>query len=134
LTIVAIHTQATVISASLSQIQTLLLRNTEGISSLFDARPELYDVLDMALTGCMVVFSCLDEEVRQITGQAKSLEAVADLGWQKKLQLLWNEDKMKELLQHLHGQSSAVALLIQVFQMYVICSLRCPVQSSNIKF
>jgi hypothetical protein len=108
----------TVIGASLSQIQTLLLRNSDGISSLFDTRPELYDVLDMALTGCMVVFSALDEEVRQITGQARRLEDIADLGWQKKVQLLWNEDKMKELLQHLHGQGSAVALLIQVFQMY----------------
>jgi hypothetical protein len=66
----------------------------------------------------MVVFSCLDEEVRQISGQAQRLEDIANLGWQKKIQLLWNEDKMRELLQHLHGQGSAVALLIQVFQMY----------------
>ena len=49
-----------VIAANLSQIQHFLEMG------LLQNKPALYDAFDRAITGCQVVYSCLDEEVQKM--------------------------------------------------------------------
>ena len=56
LTVGATVTEPTIISASLTQIQSALLRDPEALSARLQTRPELQSTFDTALMGCMVVF------------------------------------------------------------------------------
>jgi len=109
--IVSICSETTVISASLSKVQSLLLRSPDP-SLLLESRPELIAALDAALTGCMVLFSCLDDELSHITSspQAKGIS------WRGKARMIWNRDKLKELLEGLRGLQISLSLLIQLLQ------------------
>lgn len=72
----------------------------------------LLDVLDQALTGCKVVFSCLDLEVQRIVDSGRE----GDPGWRARARLMWNDGRLKELLGALRGQQTAIGLVIQLFQ------------------
>jgi hypothetical protein len=72
-------------------------------------------VLDVALTGCMVLFSCLDTEIQRIVAGTPD---PAQIRWRSKLRMMWNEQKLNELLNALRGQQTAINLLIQLLQMY----------------
>lgn len=64
MTISAIYSECTVISASLGHIQGLVLTNPHMLRSNLESRPELENILDTGLTGCVLVFSVLDDEVK----------------------------------------------------------------------
>lgn len=79
-----------------------------------DFRNDLRDVFDMAITGCTVVLSCLDEEITKLlTGSGSS----GPFGWRAKDKYLWKEETMMGLLQRLRGQQGAISLLFQSLQM-----------------
>ncbi|OCK78595.1 hypothetical protein K432DRAFT_406322 [Lepidopterella palustris CBS 459.81] len=122
ITITAIYSESMVISASLSQVQSLLLRDA------LQNKPELHAAFDTALTGCMVVFSCLDEEVRDL---ATKVEDRNDLNWKDKAKLLWKEDAMRELLVQLRGQQTALTLLIQGLQMESLSDIKRLLQENS---
>ncbi|KAL1608276.1 hypothetical protein SLS60_003215, partial [Paraconiothyrium brasiliense] len=105
--ITAIYTESMVVAASLSQIQSLLKGTT------LQKKPELRTTLDQALTGCWVVYQCLDEEVRDL---ARKVD-VNDLRRRDRARFLLKEANFKELLQQIRGQQSALGLLIQGLQM-----------------
>ena len=67
--IVSITSETTVVSASLSKIQSLLLREPD-LPNLLGAIPELIAALDASLTGCMILFSCLDDEMSRINASS----------------------------------------------------------------
>ena len=102
------------ISASMSQIQAIILskRNPE---MLLRSRPEIAATLDTSLTGCMVVFSCLDEEVREVLRHAGGK---ARLSWRGRVKTIWKQETFQELLDSMRGQQLAINTLIQLLQMY----------------
>jgi hypothetical protein len=112
--LVSICTESIIISVSLAQIQRLIERSLggDGLSDVWDTREDLPAVLDQALAGCMVVFSCLDDELRRVTGTASG-----EMGWKERVRLLWNEAKLSELLGALRGQQTALNLMLQLLQM-----------------
>jgi hypothetical protein len=112
ITISAIHSESTVISASLGHIQSLILKDPETLSSIFTSRPGLEGAFDTALTGCALVFSILDDEVQKLQGDG------GEIGAAEKMKIVWKEETMKELLQQIRGQQTALSLLIQALQMY----------------
>jgi len=117
--IASICAESTVISASLAHIQSLLLQR-DDLASVWQSRAELPLVLDQALTGCMVIFSCLDAEIRRITSKT----SVAGLiKWRARLRMLWNETHLNELLRSIRGQQSAITLLIQLLQMDTLAEI-----------
>lgn len=123
----AICSESTVISASLAHIQTIVLSNPDALTTQLQFRPELEGAFDTALTGCMMVFSVLQDEVQSLTSSSKS--ASKDIGWSIKAKYLWKEENMKDLLQQLRGQQTALTLLIQALQMCVavtMYALTCP--------
>lgn len=114
-TISALCAESTVICASLSQIQSLILSRPEIVKAQLKERPELVATFDVALTGCMVVFAVLDDELQKLV--AHGLEPVEEVGWTEKAKFLWKESFMKDLLGQIRGQQSALALLMQAIQM-----------------
>ena len=107
-TIAALCSEAAVISASLAQVQGLLLRTQCKI------RPELRDAFDIALTGCAVTFSCLDHGVQCLAQEADETNR---FGWKTKARYVWKEEAMRDLLLQIRGQQTAISLLIQGLQM-----------------
>jgi hypothetical protein len=83
ITIAAICTETTIISASLSRIQSSMLGSPTGLSDKLSARPDLEATLDHALTGCYVVFDVLQAEIQKLTESAQS--GSSDFGLKTKL-------------------------------------------------
>jgi hypothetical protein len=108
MTISAIYSECTIISASLGHIQSLVLTNPEILRSNLQSRPELESVLDIALTGCVLVFSVLDDEVQTLN------RGVGSMG--TRVAHLWKEGTMSDLLTQIRGQQTALSLLIQALQ------------------
>jgi hypothetical protein len=107
-------TEVALISASLSQVQSVLEAKPDNQSSEKSLiRPEIINAFDVALTGCAVVLSCIDYEIQNI----KTVEIGKDLDWKAKAKALWKEDTMKELTTQLRGQYTAMGILIQTMQM-----------------
>lgn len=110
--IVSICSESTVIGATLSQMQGLLL-GRQDLAGVWRARTDLAMALDTAITGCMVVYSCLDIEVKRIISTGSG---PGDTRWKSRLRVMWNEKKLQELLTALRGQQTAISLLIQLLQ------------------
>jgi len=109
-TITALSSECTLISAALTQLQTLLLQNSQ-----VQNRPDLVITFDTALTGCMVVFTCLEEEIRKLSLPTSNNQV--RIPWRSKVKLVWNEATMKEYLSQIKGQQAALSVLIQLLQM-----------------
>ncbi|CAG8984162.1 hypothetical protein HYALB_00008164 [Hymenoscyphus albidus] len=93
MTILAIHSETSVIGATLSKIQCLLLTNPEALSPKIQEDPgiEVKATFDVALTGCAMIYSCIEIEV----GRLRSYAAESDHpSWKAKSKFLWNEDTM----------------------------------------
>ena len=112
MTIIAICSETTLISTSLSQIQTLVLRRHD-LTSVLNARPDLAAALDTSLIGCAVLFSCLHEETQRIT---KGTTQPSQFTWKGKARAMWNHDRLKELLDGLRGQQTAINTIINLLQ------------------
>lgn len=65
----AICAESTVICASISQIQSLLLQRPEALRSQLRDRSDLVSTFDVAVTGCTVVYAVLDDELQRLTRQ-----------------------------------------------------------------
>jgi hypothetical protein len=120
--ITAIYSESMVIAASLSQIQNLLHHDA------LQQKPELLETFDRALTGCRVVYGCLEEEVRDLVAKAENDE----LKFKDRAKFLWKEDTFKELLTQIRGQQSALSLLIQGLQMESIADIQKLVQQNSV--
>jgi len=101
--------------ASLSRMQAFVL-SSEDPKAFIRSRPDIAAILDSSLTGCAVLFSCLDEEIRKVSGSADGNNTLA---WKAKARMVWKNDTFKELLDGLRGQQLAITLLLQLFQMCV---------------
>ena len=117
LTISAICTESTIISASLSRIQSSILDSPNALSDKLNAQPDLEATLDQALTGCYDVFDVLQDEVEKLTESARN--SSSDLPFTAKVRYLWNENTMRDIREQLRGLQQALVLLLQVLGAYV---------------
>ncbi|KAF9889560.1 hypothetical protein FE257_007270 [Aspergillus nanangensis] len=123
LTISAICTETTLISASMSHIQSYILRNPDSVSDKLLNQPSLESTLDQALTGCYIVFDVLQTEVSKLT-ESELLESSVNLGWSAKVRYIWNEGTMKDILSQMRGLQTALTLLLQLLGVDTITELR----------
>ncbi|KAF1933775.1 uncharacterized protein M421DRAFT_395990 [Didymella exigua CBS 183.55] len=121
--ITAIYSESMVIAASLSQVQNLLQHDA------LLQKPQLLETFDRALTGCRVVYGCLEEEVRDLVEKAQRNE----LKFRDRATYLLKEDTFKELLTQIRGQQSALSLLIQGLQMESMADMRKLVEANSSK-
>lgn len=117
LTVAAICTEATIISASLSQIQSSMLGSPDGLSEKLRARPDLEATLDSVLTGCYVVFNVLETEIQKLTESAQPNPS--DLGFRAKLRYVWSESTMQDILSQIRGLQTTLVLFLQLLGTYV---------------
>jgi hypothetical protein len=94
-------------------MQTLLAQNIQVRN-----REDLLTTFDTALTGCMVVFTCLEQETEKL--QFDGSNGFSKITWKMKARMLWNEEKMKDYLSLIRGQQSSLSFLIQLLQMQSI--------------
>lgn len=113
LTIAAICSESAVISATLSRLQSIIASHDQSFFSRFDDRMESLATFDIALLGCMAMFSCLQEEVQALS---KGLSEDGTIGRLSRPKLNWKEETMQELLRQLQGQQVAMSLLLQILQ------------------
>lgn len=110
----SLRSEARTISFSLSQLQTILLGDVDSVPSKALLDPELLSTVDIALTGCSVTLSCLEEEIRSLVTK---LTREDGLSLVNRAEVGWKDDKFKELLYQLRGQYGAIALLLNGLQM-----------------
>lgn len=123
LTISAICTETTLISASMSQIQSCILKDPDAVSDKLQSHSSLESTLDQALTGCYVVFDVLESEIVRLT-ESEVLQTSVDLKFTAKLRYMWSESTMKELLGQMRGLQTALSFIMQLLGVYVLRSLQ----------
>ena len=111
----SLQSEVKVISISLSQLQSILLDDADAAPSQALLEPEVLSAVDISLTGCAATLSCLDDEIRSL---ATKLVEQEKLGFIDRVEIVWKDDKLKELSQQLRGQHSALGILLHGLQMY----------------
>ena len=110
---VAISSEASVMSVSLSQIEALILSHKDP-ESFLRSRPNVAATLDRSLIGCTILFSCLDNEIEKMSSSAGGH---GTLTWKAKARMVWKYETFKELLDNMRGQQVGITLLLQLLQM-----------------
>ncbi|UPK91145.1 hypothetical protein LCI18_002080 [Fusarium solani-melongenae] len=110
--IAMVCSEATVVSIALSELQKSILQRPD-LAQAWASRTDVLVAFETVLTGCMIVFSCLEAETRQLQSQIPNSSGMRV--WAK-LRFLWNQDRLKELLSALRGQHSSINFLIQVLE------------------
>jgi hypothetical protein len=64
----------------------------------------------------MVLFSCLDEEVKNVSRYGRGNDTFS---WKGKMRVVWKHETFQELLDGIRGQQLAINTLIQLLQMCV---------------
>ncbi|KAK0662621.1 hypothetical protein DIS24_g1861 [Lasiodiplodia hormozganensis] len=118
--------QVNAISASLHQLQALLLRDGDDASAQSDSpqQQQLRAALDAALTACAFGFACLDAEIQHLApspasaagGSSPPATSDASSRWRARRASRgpqWREDPMKELLRYLGGVRRALGSLVR---------------------
>lgn len=109
-TVSTLCSQLKVTAASLSQIQSLLLGNTDVLRE----KPDLVDTFDTTLISCMVLSTMLEGFVQKIKkGTLEGTKAT----WKMKFKTIWNENEVKEISQQLNTQQDAISMLVSLLQM-----------------
>ncbi|KAF2111935.1 hypothetical protein BDV96DRAFT_649303 [Lophiotrema nucula] len=121
--ITSLYSESLVVAASLSQIQSLLQHGA------LQNRPELYEPFDRALTGCKIVYSCLEKSVRELAEKAHN----GNLSTRDRLKYLWKEEDFKEILQQIRGQQIGLGLLVQGLQMESMADIKQLLHDNNPK-
>jgi hypothetical protein len=122
LTISAICSESSVITAALSRLKHLFSKHRSPIVlEQLQARPQLVSVCDTAPTGCTLLYSCLDDEVRSLK---EVIDQHGKLDWKGKAKMVWREPAMQGLLQRIRGSATALNLLLQCFQVWVCGTCR----------
>ena len=118
-TIVAIHSEITVIGALMQFINVIFEHHHDFTRSRFVEHPELEQIFTAALAGCSLVLSCLDEDIEKFAADLNSEDFKGEKG---ELQTLWREDIVTDLLNALRGQHAAIFSIIQCLHVYVLPS------------
>ena len=110
MTVDTLCSQLKLTAASLSQIQSLVLGDTDVLRN----KPALVDTFDTTLTSCLVLSTSLDQYILKIK---KGALETSEMTWKAKFKTLWNETEVKELLGHLHTQQGGISVMVSLLQM-----------------
>ncbi|KAF5714593.1 GTPase-activating of the rho rac family (LRG1) [Fusarium mundagurra] len=106
--IAMICSESTIISIGLSELQMKILRR-DDLAQAWASKTEIWTAFETALTGCMVVFSCLEAETRSLRSKNPGVWA--------KIKFIWNQDRLKELLGALRAQQSSITFLLGLLEL-----------------
>lgn len=103
-TLSAITSECSVINASLSNLQSLILEDPERLQ-------DASSTFEIALLGCALTMSVLDEEIGGVLKETNGGTLTP-----KRFKYVLEQDHLKELLQQIRGQQIAISLLLQTYQ------------------
>lgn len=112
----AIQAECSTTRESLSSIFILINKSDTTALSYLSSSDTLSRSFDIALTGCTVTFSVLDNELQKIL---KHSENEGKLDFRQRAKYVWNEGVLKDAMDELRGQRDALNLLITVVQRFV---------------
>lgn len=117
-TVAAICSESSKIGASLLRLQHVALSRPMVLAGKGnDEQSPMRSALDIVLTGCMVSFSCFDDEVSKLSrGRAPGRDTSANIGF------TWNKANLRRLLSQLRDCSLVTTLVISALQLYVFPS------------
>lgn len=111
--ITAIAIEVNTVRTSLLLLQSVLQSKLD-LDLLLATHPAIAEVLDQSLIGCVMLFSCLEKEMKKVAGPSVGSGI---LSWRKKTKVVWKYDVFKELLDAIRGQQQAIGFLLQLLQM-----------------
>ncbi|KAK5720464.1 hypothetical protein LTR17_014940 [Elasticomyces elasticus] len=114
--------------ADLAQIESLLRQDGDAVISRFIQQPVLASAFDTAITGCQMVYSCLDAELQDFV---RALQQDGSLDWTRKFKTIWKQDTMTGFQQQIRGQVLALNTLLQGLQMESLGDMRRLLQSQQ---
>lgn len=114
LTVLSICSESSTVQAALSQIESMLRQDGDAVVSRFMEQPVLASAFDTAITGCQMVYSCLDAELHEL---AVAMQQDGGLDRKKKFKTVWKQDAMLGFQQQIRGQVLALNTLLQGLQM-----------------
>lgn len=117
LTIIALCSESSSVHVALGQIETIFRRHEDEMLTRFEEQPALVSAFDTSLTGCALLYSCLEAEVSDLR---EALAKRGTLDWTSRFKVVWKQDEMESLAGQVRGQSAALNLLLQGLQ-----TLRC---------
>ena len=112
----SIRTECIAIKTTLAHVDGLVKRDTMLLSSQLKAYGPLAETFDITLSGCAYTFSLLDIELQKLYDGSKDHNSYK---WKNKMRYLWDEDRVKTILDHMRGLQSAVNLMLTALQTYV---------------
>jgi hypothetical protein len=95
----------------LTQIQKLSL--TDFFYDRLVSQPELKDSFELGLRSCMQTFSALEKEIRELSPKSNQIDDQF-----QRLNYLWKEETMREILQQLRSQQNAINVALTAIQAY----------------
>ena len=113
LAIADIREDTTLMTSCLAYVQTMLCLHADRIQIVV-SEPELAHATDALLTGCTVIVSCLDDELRNGTDGQPHINAMTG-----KAEVGWNLDRLQELLIALRRYQDSLKVLVQVVSLWV---------------
>lgn len=113
--IAMICSESTIISIGLSELQMKILRR-DDLAQAWASKTEIWTAFETALTGCMVVFSCLEAETRSLRSKNPGVWA--------KIKFIWNQDRLKELLGALRAQQSSITFLLNLLELETLSNIQ----------
>ena len=106
----SLGSQLKLYEAFLSRLQALLLDDTNAVH----AHPGLVDTFETTLISCLVLSLRLEEYLSKIK---KGVHGDGSMSSKAKFRTLWNEDEVKDWLEQLHQQNTAINTLIGMLSM-----------------
>ncbi|KAF5984732.1 hypothetical protein FBULB1_3239 [Fusarium bulbicola] len=113
--IAMICSESTIISIGLSELQMKILRR-DDLAQARASKTEIWTAFETALTGRMVVFSCLEAETRSLRSKNPGVWA--------KIKFIWNQDRLKELLGALRAQQSSITFLLNLLELDTLSNIQ----------
>ncbi len=118
-TLTSTITECKLMHVALCKIQGLVYRNETELHWQLKSQKNLQEAFDSALTGCRLTLAALTLEVSKLVEPKRQENPGGeniDMDFQTKVQLVWKEDVMKNLLDHTRGQMTSLHFLITILE------------------
>lgn len=114
LTIRSLISELSTMKSAINQIDDLCLHDSDAVN-----HPEYRQNLSVAVDGCKTTMDILLADVSELADSI-SYDSNANLGLKERLKIVLGDDRMKDNQKSLRDQISALNLLLQAYQWYVI--------------
>lgn len=108
----SIASETAILSAVLCQIEQVAVHTPGSLSSRLDGELAFRTAFDTGLSSCSLVLSVLRKYLSAMTGKKQT----GELGKSGRVTVVWNQDRLQDLLKQIRGQQYGLNLLISALQ------------------